>query len=289
VNYPLVSVLTPSYNQAAWLPHNLVSVASQTHARVEHIVIDGGSTDGTVELLEGLDNRVRWRSEPDRGQSHALNKAFGESRGEIIGWLNSDDAYFGPTAIAEAADVFARYPSVAVVYGHAVLVNADNLVLHAMWVPRFKRDLLSRFNYIIQPAAFVRRSALGETLADERYGSAMDRELWLRLARRHAFVRVDRILAVDRHQPDRKIYTRPDLARADLELLVEEYGVQAGGLTAARNKITSIRHRIAGVTLVGEAQGAGMAFAGVRDGVVVGAVRQTLIPRRWMPMGLAGR
>src|SRR5713226_6394238 len=113
----LVSILTPSFNQARWLADNLRSVTNQTYPHIEHIIMDGGSTDSSVEILKKAGPNVRWRSEPDRGQSHALNKAFAESRGEVIGWLNSDDAYFTPTAVAEAVQVFERCPDVNVVYG----------------------------------------------------------------------------------------------------------------------------------------------------------------------------
>src|SRR5712671_7361166 len=94
VSRPLVSVLTPSFNQAGWLADNLRSVAAQTYPSVEHVVMDGGSSDSSIELLERHERAgLTWRSERDRGQSHALNKAFALSSGEIIGWLNSDDAY----------------------------------------------------------------------------------------------------------------------------------------------------------------------------------------------------
>ena len=98
---PLVSILTPSFNQAAWLGDNLRSVACQTYPDIEHVVMDGGSTDGSVDILRAAGDSIVWRSEPDRGQSDAINKAFSLSHGEIIGWINSDDAYFdcrAPTA-----------------------------------------------------------------------------------------------------------------------------------------------------------------------------------------------
>src|SRR5437868_3953200 len=97
----LVSVLTPSFNQRPWLKDNLESVSSQSYPNIEHIVMDGASTDGSVEILRNSLHNVRWLSEPDRGQSHALNKAFAESRGEIVGWLNSDDAYFSCDAVGD--------------------------------------------------------------------------------------------------------------------------------------------------------------------------------------------
>jgi len=89
MNRPLVSVLTPSFNQAAWLTDNLGSVAAQTYPAIEHVVMDGGSTDGTLDILKTAGDRVLWRSESDRGQADAINKAFAASSGEIIGWITS--------------------------------------------------------------------------------------------------------------------------------------------------------------------------------------------------------
>jgi glycosyltransferase involved in cell wall biosynthesis len=102
---PLVSILTPSFNQAAWLRENLRSVSEQTYANIEHVVMDGGSTDDSVEILRRADARVRWRSQNDRGQSHALNLALSASGGEIIGWLNSDDAYFDRSVLSTLSEL----------------------------------------------------------------------------------------------------------------------------------------------------------------------------------------
>jgi glycosyltransferase involved in cell wall biosynthesis len=120
---PLVSILTPSFNQAAFLPDNLRSVECQTYARVEHIVIDGSSTDGSVEILQDAGDSVRWRSEPDEGQADAVNKAFRESQGEMIGWLNSDDAYFDCRVIEDAVAYFLSHPDVDAVYGHCLQIT----------------------------------------------------------------------------------------------------------------------------------------------------------------------
>src|SRR5690349_2661306 len=108
----LVSILTPSYNQAKWLADNLRSVAAQDYPYIEHVVMDGGSTDGSVDILRHADSRVRWFSEADDGQSHALNKALAESHGDIIGWLNSDDAYFSPDAVSTVVRAFTNNPDI---------------------------------------------------------------------------------------------------------------------------------------------------------------------------------
>ena len=222
---PLVSVLTPSLDQASWLPDNLRSVACQTHPRVEHIVMDGGSTDGTVALLEAAGDGVTWRSEPDRGQADAVNKAFAASSGDIIGWINSDDAYFDCRVVADVVAFFAKNPDVDVVYGHAAQVDERGTIIWMIWVPPFMRRVLRITNFIGQPVAFIRRRALTQPMLDETYHFAMDYELWLRLERGgRRFARIDRIVAVDRHQPARKGVTMTDVLASDYERLASTHG-----------------------------------------------------------------
>lgn len=247
---PLVSVLTPSFQQGRFIGDCIASVGNQTYPELEQIVCDGGSTDGTIDVLQAAPDIVRWLSEPDRGQSHALNKAFALSRGEIIGWLNSDDAYFDREAVARVVEVFAQRPDVDVVYGHAALVNADGLVLHAMWVPPFDYRMLRRANFVIQPSTFIRRSALGDRVVDEHFDHSMDRELWLRLGATHRFARIDAILAIDRHQPNRKVYTRADLARADEQRLIEAYGIPPNARYRVPRKLFKVASRLCGARLV---------------------------------------
>jgi glycosyltransferase involved in cell wall biosynthesis len=280
---PLVSVLTPSFNQARWLADNLRSVAEQTYPHVEHVVMDGGSTDGSVEVLRRAPGNVRWRSEKDGGQAEAINKAFAESRGEIIGWLNSDDAYFSPSAVADAVAAF-RDEGVGVVYGHAAIVNADGLILQAVWVPRFRHALFRRYDFLIQPAVFVRRAVLGERMVDERYDYTMDYELWLRLAERHRFVRLDRILAVDRHYPMRKAYSRLDLLERDQVRLRAEHGILDGPATRIAVKPLKVLFRLMGLRLLSECSGR-LAFAGKRDGSWRLLARQLAVRRMAMPVG----
>lgn len=213
----LVSVLTPSFNQSAWLPDNLRSVATQTHLPIEHIVMDGGSTDGSVEILERESRPgLIWRSEQDSGQSHALNKAFSESQGEIIGWLNSDDAYCDRRTVEWMVAIFQRHPEVDVAYGYALLVDEVNTVLQVIGSPSFSRRLLLAVNYIYQPTVFVRRRALEAepTFVRQDLRYVMDRDLWLRLSTQRRFYRLARPVAIDRHQRYRKVASAAFLAEA---------------------------------------------------------------------------
>jgi glycosyltransferase involved in cell wall biosynthesis len=280
-----VSIITPSFNQVRWLADTIRSVAAQDYPDVEHIVMDGGSDDGSRELLAASPSVSVWRSEPDRGQSHALNKAFAATTGEIIGWLNSDDAYYDRNVLSAVVAEFERRPRVDVVYGHAALANASGLVLQALWAPPFNARLLRRTNFLIQPAVFVRRSVAGETLVDEQFQYSMDREAWLRLLEAGCrFRRIDRVIAIDRHWAGRKSSQRLDLAAVDRAELVRRYGVPSvDRRDIALNKLFTLTRRVAGVRLVRPLAAGRLAFDGRVDGWLQLLQRQLFLTRASMP------
>jgi glycosyltransferase involved in cell wall biosynthesis len=287
---PLVSILTPSFNQGRWLADNLRSVAIQSYRRVEHIVMDAGSGDDSLETLRTFaDERLVWKSEPDNGQSEAINKAFAISTGEIIGWLNSDDAYFDDSVIASVVALMKNRPDIDVVYGHAALVNGDGLILQMMWAPPYNYQLLRRINFIAQPAAYIRRSAIaGPMLVDESYDYTMDRELWLRLGRNHRFARLDRVLAIDRHHLSRKSYVNRDVGLRDTERLADLYAVPRWHrLHRVEQKLFKVIFRFAGVTLLPYAFGRALGFSGTVDSLPKLLLRQLVRRRAEMPLGKA--
>lgn len=280
-------MLTPSYGQARWLEDNLRSVELQSYPAIEHVVMDGGSSDGSVAILERRSrDGLIWASEPDGGQSDAINKAFHRSSGEILGWLNSDDAYFSSDVVARAVQVFQSRPDVGVVYGHAALVNADGQLLYLLWTPPFASSLLRAYNLICQPTVFVRRSALGRhDMVDPAFDYSMDRELWLHLARRTRFQRIDRIVAVDRHHLQRKSLTRLDLAAQDRAVLRERYRTPGIASNRILHKATTVAVRLVGVSLVPQAaRGSDVLPLRPVSGRQV-ALRQLLQLRRWMSSG----
>lgn len=278
---PLVSVLTPSFNQAQWLVHNLESVASQNYPHIEHIICDGASVDGSIDILRAASSRCLWTSEVDAGQSDAINKAFRMSHGTIIGWLNSDDAYFSTSTISHVVQHFQRNRRAGVVYGHAALVDGEGRTLQAMWVPSFTQLRLRHYNFLVQPAVFMRRSVLDDPMVDPSFDYMMDRELWMRLSGETCFERADRILAVDRHHPARKSYTRRDLYVKDDGRLVAAYQLRTGRLELVRRKVIKVGMRLMGLTLLRQLQTAPLAFRANRDGWFWSTVRQAAIPRRW--------
>jgi glycosyltransferase involved in cell wall biosynthesis len=282
---PLVSVLTPSYNQARWLGDNLRSVGTQSYPNIEHIVMDGGSTDGSIDLLRQALPPEHWRSKPDDGQSDALNRAFELSTGDIIGWLNSDDAYFSPESVALAVEAFHQHPAADVVYGHAALVNAAGEVLHVMWVPPGAARLLRFHNFLVQPAVFVRRRVVQDAFVDPSFDSMMDWELWLRLARRARFVRLNRVLAIDRHQPFRKVVAQPAVAAEERRRLEASYSLSAGPWVAPVRKILKMSMRLTGIGRIGELVTTPLAFQGRVGAWPSVLVRQLAVPRSRMPFG----
>jgi glycosyltransferase involved in cell wall biosynthesis len=283
----LVSVLTPSFQQSRWLDDNLRSVEAQTYAPIEHVVMDGGSTDGSVPILESRSrDGLIWASEADDGQSDAINRAFARSSGEILGWLNSDDAYFSRDIVALAVEVFERHADVGVVYGHGALVNGDGMLLHVLWTPTFAPAVLRAYNLICQPTVFVRRSILGRPdFVDPAFDYSMDRELLLHLARRTRFFRLNRIVAIDRHHLRRKSLTRPDLAAHDRQLIARRYRVPKVASNMVLLKVTKIAIRLAGLSKVMEAAGGSDLLPLQVGSPHEIALRQVAQLRRWMPSG----
>ena len=181
---PLVSIVTPSYNQAIYLEETIRSVLEQDYPRIEYILIDGGSTDGSVEIIRKYADRIAyWVSENDRGQTDALNKGFAASHGSIVAWLNSDDTY-KPGAVREAVEYLLGNPRIGMVYGDLDFIDEKGRVIGKF--PAAQTDLakLRRgYVHIPQPAAFFRAELWRQVAPlDPSFYFAMDYDLWVRLA-----------------------------------------------------------------------------------------------------------
>lgn len=203
---PLFSVVTPSYNQVDFIEDTLRSVREQSYRNLEHVVIDGGSDDGTIEILESYadEEYFTYVSEPDDGQADALNKGFDEINGEVVGWLNSDDVLFDTGTAERVVEYFDQFES-DVIYGDMALIDAESDVLKIRCVPEFDYDRLLRSCFIEQPALFFRADVLEEERLDTSLDIVMDYEFWLRLGNRYEFKHVSDVLAGDRNHKDRKI------------------------------------------------------------------------------------
>ncbi len=190
---PLVSIVVPSYNQGAFIRQTIESCLAQEYRPIEIVVVDGASTDGTVDVLRSFADRpeVRWVSEPDRGVVDAVNKGMRRVRGEICGIQSSDDAYL-PGAFAQAVAAFAQRPDVALVYADAVKTDAAGREL-ARWRtgPFSIENFLSKQTVVLQPAAFFRRSAFEEAGGWSSDYFNADTECWLRMILRRPALKVD--------------------------------------------------------------------------------------------------
>jgi glycosyltransferase involved in cell wall biosynthesis len=199
----LVSIVTPSLDQGRYVREAVASVQAQTHSPIEHIVIDGGSTDDTLAILD--ETGVHCVSEPDRGQSHALIKGFARARGDIFGWLNADDAY-EPQAVA--AGVAALQASGAgLVYADVTRIDDDGVNPRRIRSrPEF--DLWTELNLgcgVYSPAVFFTRAAY-ETVGglDEALHMTMDYDLWLRIGKRFPVRHVDDVWGIQRVHDEAK-------------------------------------------------------------------------------------
>jgi glycosyltransferase involved in cell wall biosynthesis len=181
----LVSIVTPSYNQAAYLEAAMASVFAQTYPRIEYILIDGASTDGSAAIIQSHAARLAYSvSEPDRGQTDAINKGFAKATGKYFAWLNADDLLL-PTAVAEAVAFLESHPEVGLVYGDADFIDAAGQVIGRFDARQTDyRRLRQGFVHIPQQAAFWRADLWHQVAPlDPGFSFAMDYDLWVRIAK----------------------------------------------------------------------------------------------------------
>lgn len=224
----LVSIVTPSYNQARYLEQTILSVQNQTYRPIEHIIIDGGSTDETIAILKkhesnSVDIQLKWISEKDRGQGHAVNKGLKLTRGEIIGWINSDDVYFSKDVVECVVRQFTENPDVDIIHGDVAKIGENNLI-HFIWcIPEFDYDRMYVDGKVSQPTVFFRSRVFAQHSIREDL-LALDYELWLRLGKTFKFKHINSILAGDREQPNRiSVVKREELRKSHVRVRDEYF------------------------------------------------------------------
>jgi len=181
---PLVSIVTPSFNQARYIEATIQSVLSQDYPRIEYLIVDGGSTDGTVEIIKQYQGRLAWWvSEKDQGQTDAINKGFGRAQGQILAWLNSDDTY-EPGTVSAAVRYLLDHPDVGMVYGDCNFINDDGRVIGKFGSAQTDyRRLRQGYVHIPQQTMFFRAEWWKHVgPLDPSFYFAMDYDLWTRLA-----------------------------------------------------------------------------------------------------------
>lgn len=201
----LVSIITPSYNQARYLEQTIRSVLGQDHPRIEYIVMDGASNDGSVEIIkEYADRLAYWESVEDNGQADAINKGFARASGEIVAWLNSDD-YYLPGTISAAVKVFEENPDVVLVYGNMLAVDENGQTFNTLTYKQLTLEDLLCFQIIGQPAVFMRRSALQQTSGlDPTFHYLLDHLLWIQIAKRGRVLHVNQTWSAARYHAEAK-------------------------------------------------------------------------------------
>jgi GT2 family glycosyltransferase len=206
----LVSIVTPSYNQAPFLEQTIRSVLDQDYPSLEYIVIDGASTDGSVEIIRKYSDRLAWWvSEKDKGQGEAINKGLARARGDILAWINSDD-YYLPNAVSSAVKIFEENPDVVLVYGDMLAVDQNSETTNALKYGQYSLEDLLCFQIIGQPAVFFRREVFEKTAGlDTTYHFMLDHHLWIRIAQQGKILHVPQLWAAARYHPLAKNRSKP--------------------------------------------------------------------------------
>lgn len=225
---PLVSIITPSYNRVDFIKLCINSVRAQTYANVEHIIVDGGSNDGTVEILRQYEksSNLRWISEGDEGMYHAINKGVALAKGDIIAYLNTDDAYFPWSVETAVRNLTSEVP---IVYGDLCVIKrlSEQELCYLQLYMQFDRRFYTHFGTIAQPTVFLKREVFDRLIGfDTSYKLCADREFWLRCtANGYLPKKIDEILAVqiDHEATLREVHG--DLIRQEFSRLRSRYRV----------------------------------------------------------------
>jgi len=204
---PLVSIVTPSFNKGRFIEETILSVKNQTYPRIEHIIMDGDSTDDTIEVLKKYEGTydMQWVSEPDEGQSDAINKGWKMAKGEILAFLNADDTYL-PRAVETAVKFLTDHPDVSMIYGDCNIINESGETTGTYQTKEFNlRELVCGINMVPQPTVFFRREVLDEVgYLDTNLYIGMDSDFWLRVGLKFKVQRIPHLLANFREYPETK-------------------------------------------------------------------------------------
>lgn len=223
--HPLVTVITPSYNQGSYIRNTIESVLNQDYEDIEYIVVDGGSKDDTISILQEYKDRLTYISEPDNGQSDAINKGFKMANGSILAWLNSDDIY-EPGCVSKAVELLEKSPKAAMVYGEGHIIDENGRKFKQF---EYTRDfsmwaLVNIWDYIMQPTTFFRSVALQKVgYLNERLNWTMDWDLWIRLSMQYDILYTDKFLACSREYGETKTSTGMDKRLEEIHRLMKKY------------------------------------------------------------------
>ncbi|NDJ62770.1 MAG: glycosyltransferase [Chloroflexi bacterium] len=240
---PLVTIITPTYNQADYLPETIDSILNQDYPNLEYIVLDDGSSDHTVEVLKQYEGRIKWESHENMGEARPVNKGWSMAQGEIVASVSSDDPVL-PGLVAAAVTVLQADPELRVVYPDWVMIDAQSNPIQTLTTYNYDFiDMLRWHHCFPGPGTFIRKSAFErEGMRDPQYRYVSDFDLWLRLGIHGPFARIPRTLAQYRHHAGSasnakkgklmaeehirmmdNFFARPDLSPAMLRVRAEAY------------------------------------------------------------------
>jgi len=210
-NFPIlpeISIVIPSYNQAKYIEQTILSILDEGYPKIEIIVIDGGSTDESTEIIKKYEDKLAyWISEPDKGQAHAINKGFSKATGEVLGWINSDD-YYVPGYLYSVGEAFAKDRTLDIVYGNSITLDERDGKIYKSY-GKFILDKYLIFGAIVDSHTTFWRSNIHVPL-DEKVNCAMDYELWLRLLKKRKKHHINMFGGVFRLQEESKSLGKAD-------------------------------------------------------------------------------
>lgn len=220
-----VSIVTPSYQMSRFLKETIDCVLAQTYRPIEYLILDAGSTDGTLDLLKSYGDRISWVSRPDQGAQFAIRDGLAAAKGEILAWLNADDLLM-PDAVEQAVRALEAAPSLAAVYGDGLWVDEHAQPLRRYPTREFRQELLAEECIICQPACFFRATAYRQAGGiDTAWNSAFDYDLWIRLARFGPFEYVPSLWAKSRmHRDNKTLSRRGEVFREGMAVIEKHFG-----------------------------------------------------------------
>jgi glycosyltransferase involved in cell wall biosynthesis len=226
---PLVSIVTPSFNQGAFIDETIKSVLTQKYPNIEYVVVDAESSDNTLDVLKSYnsDSRFRFVCEKDSGQADAINKGWSMCKGEIVSWLCSDDVYCDPLLFDQVIRIFQEHKNISVVHGRSIFIDEGGSYKYTTSLKEMNLDALMKgINPIYQPSTFIRRSAvdsIGQLRTDLNY--LMDFEYWLRLATNgHEFMASDMVMSKYRVWANSKTSLSTGKFDQELVQILQMYG-----------------------------------------------------------------